>query len=91
MTTVPGAADTSLTALQPTAVRFLPRAEPLSCGVGATGQFGRWAQCVDLVREHERASGREYAWLFRGRPDVAWLRPLDLRARAQPLQPRRGV
>ena len=40
-----------------------------------------------LVRAHENATGVKYDVLYKGRPDVAWLRPLRLHALASMLAP----
>ena len=47
-----------------------------SCGIPASGQFSKWADCVDLVREHERSGQVRYDVLLKTRPDVLWLGPL---------------
>ena len=80
----------ALTALQPARVRFLSQPQPVSCGHNPTGQFAKWASCVDLIREHERAVGGGaplYEWLFKTRPDLRWHRPLDLTDIASRLRP----
>ena len=38
------------------AVHMMPRPGQPSCGRAATGQFAKWATCVDLVRGRERAA-----------------------------------
>ena len=47
-----------------------------SCGIPASGQFSKWADCVDLVREHERSEQVRYDVLLKTRPDVLWPGPL---------------
>ena len=44
----------------------------LSCGISATAQFGRWAECVEMAREEERRTGRRYSALLKARPDGGW-------------------
>ena len=45
----------ALATLRPRAVRLSTSPANLSCGVSATSQFGRWADCVEMVREYEAA------------------------------------
>ena len=50
----------AMAALRPTAVKFVTDVADSSCNVPPTGQFGKWAECVSLVREHERATGEHF-------------------------------
>ena len=78
---------TALDALQPKRVRFVMRPQLGACNNPATAQFAKWALCVDLVRAHENTTGVKYDVLYKGRPDVAWVRPPDLRALAARVPP----
>ena len=55
-----------------------------------TGQFGKFAACVDLIRQYEREKSAEathFDWVFKTRPDLFWMRPVNLVAIAARLQP----
>ena len=76
----------AVTAIAPTAVRFVTRRDPTSCGSASTSQFAKWARCVELVRRHELTGAEPYEFLFKGRPDIALHAvPFDLRALASQL------
>ena len=76
----------ALNALQPVQVKTISVIGNFPCGNRAMGQFNKWAECVPLVRHHERvvnlrrnSSKRfQYDYLFKGRPDVAFFTPVDL-------------
>ena len=75
----------AIAALAPTATKIVPRPSRWACDNPATAQFDKWADCVDLLRSHEvSACGGlpRYDYLFKIRPDVMWLRPVDLPALA---------
>ena len=65
----------ALSALRPKAVRLVVGTANASCGIPASGQFSKWADCVDLVREHERSGQVRYDVLLKTRPDVLWAGP----------------
>jgi len=44
---------TALTGLRPLGVRLRTVPEPISCGLPSTAQFGRWADCVELIEQYE--------------------------------------
>lgn len=48
----------ALSALRPLAVRLRTQSERLSCGLPSTAQFGRWADCVELIEEYEARLAR---------------------------------
>jgi hypothetical protein len=63
----------ALTAMRPTAVRLLPQPSGWSCKSRPTAQFSKWADCVELIQEHEaKTSGGApmYEYLFKHRPDA---------------------
>ena len=64
--------STALAGLRPTAVKFVTDVARASCGVPPTGQFDKWADCVSLVRQHERTSGERFNVLWKVRPDTLW-------------------
>ena len=43
----------ALTGLRPLGVRLRTVPEPISCGLPSTAQFGRWADCVELIEQYE--------------------------------------
>ena len=89
--------EAALDALQPKRVRFQLWPQRFPCGKSSAGQFAKWAHCVEEVEAHEAEAaggGRRgerppqlYDFIFKGRPDVAWLRPLPLHALALMLAP----
>ena len=89
--------EAALDALQPKRVRFQLWPQRFPCGKSSAGQFAKWAHCVEEVEAHEAEAaggGRRgerppqlYDFIFKGRPDVAWLRPLRLHALASMLAP----
>ena len=66
----------ALSALRPVAVRMVAGSANASCGVPATGQFDKLAECVELARRHERRLGVRYDMMLKTRPDVRWATPL---------------
>jgi len=66
----------ALSALRPKAVRLVMGTANASCGIPASGQFSKWADCVELVRDHERSEQVRYDVLLKTRPDVLWPGPL---------------
>ena len=66
----------ALSALKPVAVRMVAGSANASCGVPATGQFDKLAECVEMAKRHERKLGVRYDLLLKTRPDVRWATPL---------------
>lgn len=67
----------ALNALQPAAVLFLSGRSAHGCGVPASGQFSKWAECAPLVRSYEERNPteRRFDVLWKSRPDLLWYRP----------------
>ena len=64
----------TLNALQPAAVTFLTGRSQPSCGVPASGQFSKWAECANLVRDYETRNRDKppFEVLWKSRPDLLW-------------------
>ena len=58
--------------MNPNQVRLVVATANASCGIPSSGQFSKWADCVDLVRDHERSGQVRYDVLLKTRPDVLW-------------------
>lgn len=58
--------------MNPNQVRLVVATANASCGIPASGQFSKWADCVDLVRDHEHSGQVRYDVLLKTRPDVLW-------------------
>ena len=86
----------ALNGLRPRRLRLVLRenTEAPACGNAATGQYARWADCIELLRQDEAESAAgPFDYLLRARPDLQWhsRAEVDALARRAAMLPGRPV